>query len=225
MPACINSFTEPRRPGSPGSGSLIITVSTRVRPSYSTRMEILAALGAFVGTSVLWDLAMVVALRSFGIILPFSFPFHYCKRRNREELTALKGQPEGRYILISGFLLFACPLFAGLTMYEYILRRFVDHSAIGVYPVVGSIVICAAGWSWGWAEQLEEVQTEDGRLKFAALIFSACCYERLRHAYPNGLTIRTPSISRRSCMSSEKSTLQPDCLAVRMTSASQKEKP
>src|SRR5262249_45350715 len=41
----------------------------------------------------------------------------------------------------------------------------------------------------------------------------------------NGFTMRTPSISFPCCMSSEKRLLQPDCLAVCTTKASQKEKP
>jgi len=41
----------------------------------------------------------------------------------------------------------------------------------------------------------------------------------------NGFTMRTPSISRCCCRFSEKSTLQPACLAARTTKASQKENP
>ena len=40
--------------------------------------------------------------------------------------------------------------------------------------------------------------------------------------YGNGFTIRTPSISRAACISSEKSTLHPACLAERTIRASQK---
>jgi hypothetical protein len=42
--------------------------------------------------------------------------------------------------------------------------------------------------------------------------------------YLNGLTTCRPSMARVCCMSSEKRTAQPDCLAERMTSASQKER-
>jgi hypothetical protein len=108
----------------------------------------IAAIGAFLSGAVLWDLAMVAALRSFRIKLPFSLPFHFYTRLERDLLAALKGRPLGAYVLISGFLLFACPLFVGFTAYDYIVRRYVDHSTFGLDYVVGSCVICAITGVW-----------------------------------------------------------------------------
>jgi hypothetical protein len=101
----------------------------------------LAAFGGCVGAIALWDLAVVAALRSFGIKLLFSTPFHFYTRRERELLAALNGRPKDTYVLISGFLFFACPLFAGLTTFDYIIRRYIDHSTIGLDYVVGSAVV------------------------------------------------------------------------------------
>ena len=65
-----------------------------------------------------------------------------------------------------------------------------------------SDVTCACGKAWNWPTQAKI------RLEWAT--------------YWNGLMIRTPSISRAACMSSEKSTLHPACLAERTINASQK---
>jgi hypothetical protein len=88
---------------------------------YHSRMGIvwIAAIGAFLSAVVLWNVAMVAALRPFGIKLPSGFPFHFYTRQRRELLAALQGRPKGTYILVSGFLLFACPLFLGFVFYDF----------------------------------------------------------------------------------------------------------
>jgi hypothetical protein len=101
----------------------------------------IAAVGAFLGAVVLWDLAVVAALRFFGIKLLFSTPFHFYSRKERELLAALQGRPKNTYVLISGFLLIACRLFAGATAFDYVVRRYVDHSTFGLNYVVGSVVL------------------------------------------------------------------------------------
>src|SRR5262249_58037099 len=51
-------------------------------------------------------------------------------------------------------------------------------------------------------------------------------FHEVPYGFPRkGFTMRTPSISCPCCMSSENSVLQPDCLAVCTTKASQKGKP
>jgi hypothetical protein len=52
----------------------------------------IAAFGAWVGVTVLWDLAMVATLRFFDIKLPFAFSIHFYPGRERELLAALKGR-------------------------------------------------------------------------------------------------------------------------------------
>jgi len=110
-------------------------------------MEI-AAVGAFLAVVILWDLATVAGLRFLGVKLPFSFPFHFYTRKEREFLAAIKGSLLGKYVLISGFLLGTCPLFAGLAAYHYILRRYVDHSTVGLDYLVGSAVIFVISGVW-----------------------------------------------------------------------------
>jgi hypothetical protein len=103
-------------------------------------MEI-AAIGAAFAAVILWDLAMVDALRFVGITLPFSFALHFLGRREREVLAALNGRSSDSHVLVAGYLLFACPLFAGITAYDYIVRHFIKHSTIGLDSIVGSLAI------------------------------------------------------------------------------------
>jgi hypothetical protein len=111
----------------------------------------IAAIGACLGAIVLWQLAMIAALRLFGTKLPFSVAFHIHPRRQHELLGALKGRRKDTFVFISGFLLLACPLFLGLTAYDYILRS-ADHPAWGLNYIVGSVVafvvmIAAGVWT------------------------------------------------------------------------------
>jgi len=101
---------------------------------------VIAAVGVFLGVVVFWNLAVVVGLRSFRINLPFSLPFHFYKRKEPELLEALKGRSINTYVVISGLLLFACPLFGGLIAYDYVVRRYLEHSTYGLNYVVGSVV-------------------------------------------------------------------------------------
>jgi hypothetical protein len=92
----------------------------------------LAAFGAFLGVWVLWDVAVVAALRAFSINLSFSTPFHFYRGQERELLAALKGRPKISYLLISGILFFACPFTTGFTAFEYVVSRYIEHSWFGV---------------------------------------------------------------------------------------------
>jgi hypothetical protein len=100
----------------------------------------IAALGACLGAIVLWELAMIAALRLFGTKLPFSVAFHIHPRRQHELLAALKGRRKDTFVFISGFLLLACPLFLGLTASDYIVNRSAGHPAYGLNYIVGSVV-------------------------------------------------------------------------------------
>jgi hypothetical protein len=101
---------------------------------------VIAAAGVFLGAVVFWNLAVVAVLRSLRINLPFSLAFHFYKRKEPELLKALKDRSVNTYVVISGLLLFACPLFAGLTAYGYVIRRYVEHSAYGLTYFAGLIL-------------------------------------------------------------------------------------
>jgi hypothetical protein len=109
------------------------------------------------GVYFLWQLAMIAILRPFGISLPFSFPFHFFPRRERELRTALNGKEVEQYVLVSGFLLFACPFLAALTTSDYLTDHYINQrpyrwnmfvvQAAG-FLIVGSLV---------WLQPMEEI--------------------------------------------------------------------
>ena len=114
-------------------------------------LAVIAAVGVFLGAVVFWNLAMVAVLRLSGINLPFSSMFHFYKRKEPEVLKALKGRSIDTYVVISGWLLFACPLFAGVTAYDYVVRRSIEHSPFGLNYILGSIawlVLLGIGGVW-----------------------------------------------------------------------------
>jgi hypothetical protein len=79
-----------------------------------------------------------------------SIPFHFNKRKEPELLKALTARSINTYVVVSGLLLFACPLFAGLTAYDYVVRR-IEHSTYGLNYVAGSIaslVLLGIGGVW-----------------------------------------------------------------------------
>ena len=92
----------------------------------------IVAIGACLATIILWQLTMIASLRIFGIRVPFSVAFHIYPRRQHELFDALKKKRKDTFVLISGFLLFACPLFVGLTAYDYILDRSDGHITSGL---------------------------------------------------------------------------------------------
>lgn len=112
-----------------------------------------AGIGASLGVVLLWQIAMIAVLRSLGTALPISSLFKFYVRK---EAVLIRPQPEwteSTYILVSGFLLLACPLFAGLLAYDYVEHRYIEHSAYNADSVVGLavvfvlLVICASGKS------------------------------------------------------------------------------
>jgi hypothetical protein len=119
-----------------------------------TSMRFLFVIGAavvFLGAAVFWNLAMIFVLRFFRIDLPFSLPFRFHRRKEPELLVALKGRSINTYVVVSGLLLFACPLFAGLTAYEYVVRQSVEHSTYGLTSIlesVASLVSLAIAGAW-----------------------------------------------------------------------------
>ena len=100
----------------------------------------IAAISTCLGAIVLWQLAVIAALRLFDVKLPFSVAIRIYPRRQRELLAALKGKRKDTFVFISGFLLLACPLFVGLTAYNYIFDSSAGHPTHGLSYYVGSVV-------------------------------------------------------------------------------------
>jgi hypothetical protein len=94
-----------------------------------------------IGAAFIWIMAIGLILRRFGVSgirLPAKINFF----RPLEALdAALKGSSPEKYILISGFLAFACPLLVCFTVYDYISNRYVWHSTYSLHSFVGSAVI------------------------------------------------------------------------------------
>jgi hypothetical protein len=101
----------------------------------------LAAIGGCLGAIILWQLAVVAALRLFGMELPFSLAFRTHPQRENVLLAAFAGSRKDTFILISGFLLFACPWFLGLTVFDFIVKRSAGYPSYGLNYIVGSIVV------------------------------------------------------------------------------------
>ena len=100
-----------------------------------------AAVCLFVGAVISWNAATVAVLRIIGIDLSFSLPFHFRRRKAPEVLNALRGRTINTYVLVSGLLLFACPLFVGLLAYDYVVRRYVQHSTYDLKYVLASALL------------------------------------------------------------------------------------
>jgi hypothetical protein len=98
-----------------------------------------AAVGAFVGAAISWNVATVAALRILSFDLSFSIPFQFYRRKVPEVLNALEGRTINTYVVVSGLLLFACPLFAGLSAYDYVVRRYVQHSTYGLKGILAAV--------------------------------------------------------------------------------------
>jgi hypothetical protein len=108
----------------------------------------IAIFGSFPCAVILWTWAAVWTLRSFGISLPLSFAVHFYPRRQRELQIALYGVSKEMYVLIRGFLLFACPMFVGMSTYDLLAGRFIRHSAYSAGSFTGSLVIWTITGVW-----------------------------------------------------------------------------
>ena len=104
------------------------------------RLEFVAAAAClFVGAAIAWNLATVAVLRILDIHLPFSLPLHLFRRTAPEVLNVLRDRTINTYVVVSGLLLFACPLFAGLSAYDYVVRSYIQHSSYDLKYVLASI--------------------------------------------------------------------------------------
>lgn len=111
-------------------------------------MRLLAAVFGFAAVFVLCNLTCILILRAVGVALPYSFLFHLNEQRERDLNTSLQGRSRGEYILVSGFLLFTCPLFLGLLAYD---RLASIHHDVNYYvgTAVVLLVLTIAGVSLG----------------------------------------------------------------------------
>ena len=107
-----------------------------------------AAICSFVGTVILWNLVVVSGMRRFGIHLPLSFAFLGYGRRAGELRAELKGRARDTYVLVCGFLLFACPLVLGFTAYAYVLDHYVFQRTENLGGLVGSLIIFSVFGFW-----------------------------------------------------------------------------
>ncbi len=99
-------------------------------------MRFLTAVFGFFAVFVLWNLACISILRTFGLAIPFSFLLHFGERGERDLITSLQGQSKRIYVFVSGFLLFVCPTLLGLVTYDRLLPT---ESGPGYY--VGTAVV------------------------------------------------------------------------------------
>jgi len=101
---------------------------------------LLLAVVAFVATAIFWNVVTVAVLRNIRFNLSFFLPFHLFRRSAPEVLDALKGKTINTYVLVSGVLLFACPLLAGLSAYDYVVHRYVQPSPYDLKYIFSSAV-------------------------------------------------------------------------------------
>jgi hypothetical protein len=102
---------------------------------------VLFAAAALIVTSIFWNVATVVVLRLVGVDLSLLLPLRLFRRETPEVLDALRGRTINTYVVISGLLLFACPLFGGILTYDYVIRRYVQHS-----PYNLACALTSAAW-------------------------------------------------------------------------------
>lgn len=93
----------------------------------------------FLGAAISWTLATIAVLRIIHIELPWSLPFYLFRQKTPAILNGLQERTINTYVAVSGLLLFACPLFAGLLTYDYVVQRYIQHSGFGLKYAVGSL--------------------------------------------------------------------------------------
>jgi hypothetical protein len=116
-------------------------------------------LGAFLAGFLVLEFVSIAVLRCFGFNLNLSFAFHILSRRESEILAALKGRSEDTYVLVSGFLLLACPLFVGMILFDYIRGDFNVSSVIGSVVVFAVVGFVSGVSNWKKAARADSVST------------------------------------------------------------------
>ena len=106
-------------------------------------MHLIKAVFSFVAVVVLCTLACVSIVRTFGVAIPFAFPFHIGERRERDLITSLHGRSKGTCIFIAGFLLFTFPMLLGLIAYDRLLP-IQSSSSSNYYTGTGIVVLILA---------------------------------------------------------------------------------
>lgn len=124
----------------------------------------IAAISACLGAIVVWQFAVIAALRAFGITIPFTVAFHIYPRRQKQLLDALRGRGKDTFVLVSGILLLAFPLFAGLAAYDYIIDRSAGPISYGLNRIVGLAVVFGVMVACGIWTSTTEVEQEFQRV-------------------------------------------------------------
>jgi hypothetical protein len=115
-------------------------------------LMISARLGAFLVGMLVCELVSIAVLRCFRFNFPLSFAFHILSRRENEIVAALKGRSMGTYIFVSGFLLLAFPLFAGMILFDYLGGVLNVNSFIGCATIFFVLPFYAGARNWKKAE-------------------------------------------------------------------------
>ena len=105
----------------------------------------IAAFSAGLGAIVIWEFAVIAALRGLGMKIPFAVTFHIYPRRQKELLDALKGRRKDTFVLVSGILLMAFPLLVGVIACDYVIDRSAGLLKDIVGSAVGFVVMVACG--------------------------------------------------------------------------------
>lgn len=99
--------------------------------------NLLAAILACLGMFILSQWAIIALLRAWQIRLPFALAFHFHRRRVQDLLLLRLRFTRSMYVFISGILLFALPLIAGITVLDLVARE--PNEKFGLPYLTGSI--------------------------------------------------------------------------------------
>lgn len=111
-------------------------------------MHLLIAVFGFVAVVVFCTLAGVSIVRTFGVAIPLTFPFHIGEQRERDLIASLRGRSKGTCIFVSGFLLFTLPMFLGLIAYDRLLpTEYGSRYYVGTGVVL--LILALGGMAFG----------------------------------------------------------------------------
>src|SRR5215469_8370778 len=175
-------------------------------------------------SGAIWRMTMRVIWKSFLLLLPIVF--YSAIRSNQEEAISISIEPKEAYIENRGFV-------ETMLGQEQIGIREIGTRYLSLIYLSGYCFSrCRTRSAIANKQLTEKLNQENGKngttwrfgRPFLGHGISLC--PESPYGFPRkGFTMRTPSISCPCCMSSENRALQPDCLAVCITKASQKEKP
>lgn len=135
--------------------------------------NLLAAVVACLGVFILSQWAIIALLRAWQIHLPFAMAFHFHRRRVRDLLPLRLRFTRPAYVFISGILLFALPLIAGITVLDFVARE--PNEKFGWTYLTGSIffyilaiVVGISTSEKEWREKADDKRSSNGRTSLGA---------------------------------------------------------